>query len=586
MMRMSQLFNQTLRELPTEAASTGNQFLQRAGYIRPVGTNLFVLNPLGHRSLQKMINIIRQELARLDGQEIILPSLINADVLIRSAGQSDFGVEMLDVWEPFSQHFYYASSSLANLPDLIQHSVRSHRQIPRILYQIQRKMLHSRQNRAGLLSAREGTRLETFSLDKDQAAAEKQFEQLVQAYQNICKRCALPVSMVAFYYPSPNPQSGFEFILLHPQGDIPMLHCPACGYLVNQASATAEKQSSNTESLHPLEKVHTPHTKTIAELAKFLGVPAARTAKAVFMTATLFENGEKIEKVVMAILRGDMELNETKLTRVVHAWSLRPSTDAEIQSIGAVPGFASPVGLKDALIVVDDLIPFEANLVAGANEVDYHFRNVNYDRDFHAKIIADITLVKAGDGCPRCNQLLTNQSGFLLGRVMNPSDSLSISTACYFQDENGDQKPILVGSGWLDLERILGGLAESSNDDYGLILPVTLSPYQVHLIVLPSKKSDQPIKVAETLYQDLQRARIEVLFDDRSESAGVKFNDADLLGFPLRITVAEKSLSQGQIEFKIRRESEKTTVPLEDALPHTLHTLLRLEREIAQSLKQ
>ncbi len=585
-MRMSQLFNQTLRELSTEGASIGNQFLQRAGYIRPVGTNLFVLNPLGNRSLQKMINIIRQELICLDGQEIILPSLITGDVLIKNAGQSDFGVEMLDVLEPGSQHFYYASSSLFNLPELIQHSIRSHRQIPRILYQIQPKMLHSRPNRAGLLSARSLTRLETFSLDKDQATATQQFERLVQAYQNIFKRCTLPVVKVAFHFTSSNPQSGLEFVFLHPQGDTPLLLCPTCGYLVNQASATSEKQKSNTEPLNTLEKVHTPHTKTIADLAQFLGVPASRTAKAVFMTATLFENGEKVEKVVMAVLRGDMDLNETKLARVVHAWSLRPSTDAEIQSIGAVPGFASPVGLKDALIVVDDLIPRETNLVAGANEVDYHFRNVNYGRDFHAKFIADITLVKAGDACAECHQPLINQSGFLLGRVTIPSDSLSTSSACYFQDENGEQKPIVVGSGWLDLERVLGGLAEISNDTYGLILPVTLSPYQVHLVVLPSKKSDQPLEVAETLYQELQRARIEVLYDDRSESAGVKFNDADLLGFPLRITVAEKSLSQGQIEFKIRRESEKTAVPVEDALPHTLHTLLRLEREIAQSLKQ
>lgn len=583
-MRLSQLFNQTLRESPTEINLPGNTFLQRAGYIRQVGTNLFILNPLGYRSLQKIINIVRQELAGLDGQEVALPSFMSADVLIKNNTQSVWGLEMLDVSESSSHHLYYPSSDLFYLPDLIQHSIRSHRQLPRILYQIQPKMLPGRQNRTGLLSARAVTRLETFFLDKDPAAANQQYQRLVQTYQNIFGRCTLPVSVVTFNCPSPHPQSGSEFIFLHPQGDTPLLHCPSCGYLYQQAFATAKKQTPDPELIKPLEKVHTPHTKTIAELANFLGVPATQTAKAVFMTATLFENGEKVEKVVMAILRGDMDLNETKLGRVVNAWSLHSSTDAEIQSIGAVPGFASPVGLKDALVVVDDLIPQTPNLIAGANEVDYHFANVNYGRDFQAKIVADITSVNVGDACPECHQPLTNQSGFLLGRVNAPSDSISTNTDCYFQDENGDQKPILIGSAWLDLERLLGGLAETSHDEFGLILPMTLSPYQVHLVVLPSKKSNQPIEFAETLYKDLQRARIEVLFDDRNESAGVKFNDADMLGCPVRITVAEKSLSQGQIEFKIRREQEKTSVPMEDALPHTMHTLLRLEREIAQSL--
>lgn len=583
-MRMSQLFNQTLREAPAEINLPGNTFLQRAGYIRQVGTNLFVLNPLGQRSLQKIISIVRQELAGLDGQEIKLPALISADVLLRNNAQSVLGIEIMDLSESSSHHLYYTNSSLFYVPDLIQHSIRSHRQLPRILYQIQPKMLPGRLNRAGLLSAREVTRLETFPLDKDPAAAGQHTQRLVQAFQNIMKRCTLPVSIVAFNYPSPYSQSGYEFIFLHPQGDTPLLHCPSCGILYPQASVTAKKQMPEPETLKPLEKVHTPHTKTIAELAAFLGVPAARTAKAVFLTATLFENGEKVEKVVMAILRGDMELNETKLRRAINAWSVRPSTDAEIQSIAAVPGFASPVGLKDALVVVDDLIPQTHNLVAGANEADYHLRNVNYGRDFQAKIVTDLTSVNAGDACPECHQALTNQSGFLLGRINAPSDSLSTNSACYFQDENGDQKPILVGSAWLDLERFLAVLAETSHDEFGLILPLTLSPYQVHLVVLPSKKSNQPIEFAETLYKDLQRARIEVLYDDRNESAGVKFNDADMLGCPIRITVAEKSLSQGQIEFKIRREQEKTSVPMEDALTHSMHTLLRLEREIAQSL--
>ena len=583
-MRMSLLFNQTLRELPADTITPGNQSLQRAGYIREVATNFFILNPLATRSLQKMKNMIRQELNCLNGQEVNIPSLLSPEILTKRSILSVLDIDIHDVSDSSSHLMSFASTVYRDLADLLQHAIRSYRQLPRLLYQIQPRMLNGRQNRTGLLTARSVTRLEAFFLDKDQSGATQKYQQLIQTFQNIFKRCTLPVSMVEYDYQQPKPQSGFEFIFLHPQGDIALLHCESCGYRVNQASASAKKQPTEPEPFKSLEKVYTPNTKTIEDLAKFLNIPAFRTAKAVFMTATMIEQGEKIEKVVMAIVRGDMDLNENKLARVINAWRMRPSSELEIQSIGAIPGFASPVGLKDVLIVVDDLIPNSANLVAGANENDYHLKYVNYGRDFQAKIIADITTVKTGDACPQCNQPLSEQSGFLVGKINSPDTHLASETGCNFQDESGESKPIFIGSAWLDLERILGGVAEISNDNYGLIWPISLTPYQIHLVVLPSKNTDQPQVVADNLYQELQRARIEVLYDDRKESPGVKFNDADLLGIPLRITVAEKSLLKGQVEFKIRHEKEKTTVPLEDVLPQTMHTLLRLEREIAQSL--
>ncbi|PKO06123.1 MAG: proline--tRNA ligase [Chloroflexi bacterium HGW-Chloroflexi-3] len=583
-MRMSQLFNQTLREFPADATTPGNQLLQRAGYVRQVATNIFFLNPLATRSLQKIKNMIRQELIRHNGQELSIPALLSGEMLTNRSDQSFLDVDMLDVSDSSNHQMYLASLAHHYLADLIQHSIRSHRQLPRLLFQIQPRTLNGRQNRAGLLSTRSVTRLETFLLDKDQSGATQQFQQLVQSFQNIFKQCNLPVSVVEFDYQQPKPQSGLDFVFLHLQGDTTLLHCESCGYRVNLAFASAVKQPFEPEPFESLKKVHTPNTKTIEDLAKFLEIPASRTAKAVFITATMIEKGEKIEKVVMAIVRGDMDLNESKLAKVINAYTIRSSSDLEIQSIGAIPGFASPVGLKDALIVVDDLIPNSPNLVAGANEKDYHFKHVNYGRDFQANIIADITEVETDAACPQCNQPLSEQSGFLVGKVTFPDTLLASETGCNFQDETGELKPIFIGSAWFDLERILAGVAEISNDDYGLIWPFSLTPYQVHLVVLPSKNTDQPQVVAESLYQELQRARIEVLYDDRKESPGVKFNDADLVGIPLRITVAEKSLSQGQVEFKIRHQKEKQTVPLEDVLPQTMHTLLQLERGIAQSL--
>jgi prolyl-tRNA synthetase len=583
-MRMSQLFNQTQRELPADANTPGNQFLQRAGFIREVASNVYVLNPLANRSLQKIKNMIQQELNCLNGQEMNIPSILSSEIFTKKPIHPFLDVDLQEFTDSNSHHMYLTSTSHHILAELIQHSIRSHRQLPRLLYQIQPKMLNGRLNRNGLLSARSVTRLETFILDKEQNSGTQQYQQLIQIFQNVFKRCTMPVSSVKFDYQQPKPQSGFEFIFLHPQGDTTLFHCESCGYLVNQTSARAVKQPTEPEPIKSLEKVHTPNTKTIEDLAKFLDIPASRTAKAVFMTATMVENGGKTEKVVMAIIRGDMDLNESKLERVINAWHMRPSSDVEIQSIGATPGFASPVGLKDALIVVDDLIPNSSNLVAGANETDYHLKHVNYGRDFQAKIIADITTVKTGEACPQCNRSLSEQSGFLVGKINSPDTHLASETGCNFQDESGELKPIFIGSAWLDLERILGGVAEMSNDNYGLIWPISLTPFQVHLVVLPSKNTDQPQVLADNLYLDLQRARIEVLYDDRKESPGVKFNDADLLGIPLRITVAEKSLSQGQVEFKIRHEKEKTTVLLDDVLPQAMHSLLRMEREIAQSL--
>ncbi len=303
------------------------------------------------------------------------------------------------------------------------------------------------------------------------------------------------------------------------------------------------------------------------------------------MTATFAEGEKEVQRVVMAIVRGDMDLNETKLTNAIKAKDMRPATEDEIQSIGAVPGFASPIGLQKGLIVVDDLIPVSPNLVAGANKADTHYMNVNYGRDFSAAIVSDLVSARDGDACPNCGQPLYSERGIEVGNIFQLGTRYSDAMGCTFQDENGALKPVIMGSYGIGVGRLFGCVAEQYHDDYGLILPASIAPFQVHLIVLPSKNSDEPVKVAEKLYQDLMRARIDVLYDERSESAGIKFNDADLIGIPLRITVAEKALKEGAVEFKLRREKEKMLVPVEDAIPRTMETLLQLDREIAQKVK-
>lgn len=581
-MRMSQLLNLTLREAPGDPPTPGNQLLLRAGYIRQMANGIFASLPLGRRSLQKLEHITRQELSNLGVQEVNLPALVPGD----QASDIFFDPDSLQVNDSDRHTWSLNATSEPYLTDLVKHIVRSHRNLPRVLFQIQTKFLNDSQFHSAYQSSRTVTRVEVFSLDKDNENAANQYNNLNRAFQNILKRCKLPIKAIAVTPHSNIPIKGTEFYYLYAHGDANLLHCSHCDYWSNQKNATSFKSDSIPEPLHPLEKVYTPNTKTIEDLAKFLGIPTSRTAKAVFMTATMLENGVEIEKGIMAIIRGDMELDQYKLARAIKAKKIRASTETEIQSIGAVPGFASPVGLTKGLIIVDDLIPNSYNLVAGANLVDYHLNNVNYGRDYQPQIITDITLCKEGDPCPHCRQPLEMDHGFQIGKMTEPDQHLSLTSGCNFQDENGELKPVIIGSAWFDLDRILGCVAEEHNDQFGLILPLPMAPYQIHLVLLPSKNSDQPLEFAEKLYQDLQNARMDVLYDDRKESPGIKFNDADLIGVPLRITVAEKSLNQGHVEFKLRQEKEKFSVPVEDAVSTCMHNLLKLEREIAQTVSK
>ncbi len=318
-----------------------------------------------------------------------------------------------------------------------------------------------------------------------------------------------------------------------------------------------------------------------------LDIPESKTAKAVFMMAAKqTEEGEE-ESLVFAIVRGDMELNETKLVNAVGAKSLRPAEESEIQACGAVPGYASPVGLKDILVVVDDLIPESPNLVAGANEEGFHFKNVNYGRDFTADIVADIAAAQDGDACPSCGAALKAVRGVEVGNIFKLGTWYSEAVDATYQDGDGNEKPIVMGSYGIGSGRLLASVAEEYNDDYGLIMPITISPYEVHLVELAGKKdeSGEVKKTAEQLYEDLIAAGLEVLFDDRDESPGVKFNDADLIGVPLRLTVGHRALKEGGIEAKLRHESEKSTIPLDEAVEKVKDIIQGLYQDVQDNLK-
>lgn len=580
-MRMTELFNLTLRPKPELDILPGNQFLERAGWFHRIENGIFSKQPLAILTQKKIENQIRQELSKLTAQEVAIPYL-SSENPVNFFNYAFYGNHITQTSDG-SKKSHFSNLPLAGISDLVQHTVRSHRHLPRTLFQFGEKRFFQSQHNSGVFSSIQRTHADIISLCKNNAEAHHQFEQLLSAFDVIFKKCMLPISMVHFNYKNPLVRLGTEFVYFHPQGDTTLLTCPACSYRANSKYAEHRKGVEKNDEVLPLEKVHTPGTKTIADLSNFLEIPTSKTAKAVFMAATFFEDFQFIEKTVLAVVRGDQELNENKLLQALDAIKLRPAIDEEIHALGAVAGYGSPIGVKKGLIVVDDLIPLSTNLVAGANENDYHFKNVNYGRDYKADRIADIAQVQAGDPCPECQHPLEEQSGFVIARADLPSEAIGNQNNCKFQDEDGELKPILIGFSWIDLDRVLGSVAENSHDDYGLIVPYSLAPFQVHLVVLPSKTSSEPVEQAEQLYLDLTRTRIPVLFDDRKESPGVKFNDADLIGLPLRITIAEKTLSQGVAEFKLRSEKEKFTVPLEDVIPRAMQILLQMDRAILQN---
>lgn len=586
-MRMSSLLSQTLREAPSDAEISSHQLLVRAGYIRQLAAGIFTSMPLAKRSLTKIENIMRDEMNKIGGQELSMPVVHPAEIWKATGRWEKVGPEMGRFQDRNGRDMVLAMTHEEAVVAIVKDEVQSYRQLPMMIYHIQTKWRDDPRPRAGLIRVREFTMKDSYSLDRDWEGLDLQYARHYQAYFNIFGRCKLPVIAVESDVGMMGGNMAHEYMYLTPVGEDTLLICDACGYSANRQVAAFQKVKSTPEKPAKREKVPTPEMKTIADLAAFMGIPESKTAKAVFMMAAKQTEEGEAETLVFAIVRGDMDLNETKLTNALGAKSLRPAEEEEIAASGAVPGYASPVGLKDIIVVVDDLIPESSNLVAGANQEGYHFKNVNYGRDFEADIVADIAAAQDGDACPNCAEAMRALRGVEVGNIFKLGTWYSEAVGATFQDANGEEKPVVMGSYGIGSGRLLASVAEEYHDEYGLIMPITVAPYQVHLVELSGKKeqSGEIREISEKLYRDLQAAGIEVLFDDRDESPGVKFNDADLIGIPLRLTVGHRALQEGGIEAKVRAESDKRSIPLDQVVAQTLEIIQGMYQEITSSLK-
>ncbi len=603
-MRMSKLFGQTLREAPAEAEIASHQLLLRAGFIRQLAAGIFDYLPLARRSLTKIENLMRREIEAIGGQEITMPFVQPASIWKESGRWYEIDAEMGRFKDRSGREMALAMTHEEALTDLVRRDLRSYRQLPLLLFHIQTKWRDDPRPRAGLIRVREFTMKDSYSLDADWEGLDKQYKAHYQAYFNIFHRCGLPAIAVESDVGMMGGKMAHEFIYLTAVGEDTIILCDSCGYAANRQVAQFKKGDAPLEAALPLKKIATPGCKTIEDLANFLDISSSKTAKAVFLVAIHQEQnpvstsagpGESNRSIdssfVFAIVRGDMEVNETKLANVLKAKELRPATEEEIRSTGAQPGYASPVGLdKNAgsmpiVIVVDDLIPHSPNLVAGANEEGFHLMNVNYERDYRADIVVDIAGAQSGNLCPICGNPLRAERGVEVGNIFKLGTRYSEALGCTFLDQNGESRPVVMGSYGIGSGRLLACIAEAYHDGAGLMWPVTVAPYAVHLVILAGKDQDDSTKAtAEKLYNDLWDNRIETLYDDRFESPGVKFNDADLIGLPIRLTVSQRSLSAGGIEFKRRDRSEKQVIPLPEVIQFVKTEIIRMETTIENSV--
>jgi prolyl-tRNA synthetase len=575
-MKMSHMFGTTLRQAPADAEVASHQLLVRAGFIRQLSAGVYSLMPLGWRAVDKIEDIMRAEINAIGGQEILMPVVHTADIWKETGRWYTWGQEMSRFRDRKERDMALGPTHEEVVTDLARREIQSYKQLPMLVYHIQTKWRDDSRPRAGLIRVREFTMKDSYSLDVDEAGLDKQYRAHYQAYFNIFRRCDLPVVAVKSDVGLMGGSLAHEYMYLTPVGEDTLLLCDKCGYRANRQIAVFKKPTPEKEKPGKLEKVATPNTATIEDLARFLEIPKAKTAKALFMMAKISEGDKESQKLIFAVVRGDMEVNENKLANAVKAVELRPAHAEEIAAIGAVAGYASPINLKGALVVVDDLIPDSPNLVAGANETGYHYINVNFGRDYRADIVADLAAAEEGHPCPNCGAPLRSSRGIEVGNIFKLGTFYSQAMGANYLDKDGKAQPITMGSYGIGSGRLLACVAEEHRDDKGLIWPMSIAPYDVHLLALRGGGEQ-----AEALYAELQAAGLDVLFDERDESPGVKFNDADLIGLPIRLTVGERSLKEGGAELKLRHAEEKRLVKLDEVLA----VVTRTKEELLAAIK-
>ena len=550
-MRATNLYAPTLRNTPAEAEIASHQLMYRAGLIRKSAGGMYSYLPLAWRTIRKIEQIIREEMDAAGGQEIMMPILQPSELWEESGRWGAYGAEMIRVKDRHDREFCMGPTHEEMITALVRDELRSYKQLPVLLYQIQDKFRDERRPRFGVMRSREFIMKDLYSFDKDIEGMNESYRKMSVAYTNIFTRCGLDFRAVEADSGAIGGGHSEEFTVLAPEGESRIACCDACSYAASDEKAALRPIDAPDEAELPLEKVATPHTSTIALLAEYLKIPVEKTIKAVAYQT-------EDDTLILAFLRGDHEVNEIKLANAVPgARELRMADEDAIRAVGGCPGFMSPIGIKEGThIVVDETAMRMHNAVSGANEADFHYMNVNPKRDFGAVTVADIRLVEEGDACPVCEQgHLHIGRGIEAGQIFALGTKYSEAMGATFLDEAGKAQPMQMGCYGIGVGRTMAAAIEQNHDEHGIIWPRAIAPYEVVVVAVNAKVEEQ-LAYAEAIYEELRAAGIDVLLDDRRERAGVKFNDCDLIGYPVRIAIGPKTIENGSIEVKVRRTGE------------------------------
>ena len=565
----------TLREVPNEAELASHILLLRGGMIRKLASGIYGYMPLGWRSIRKIENIIREEMDKSGSQEVLMSAIQPAELWQESKRWFAYGPEMWRVKDRHEREFCLGPTHEEIFTDIVRNEISSHRQLPVNLYQIQTKYRDEARPRFGLMRSREFIMKDAYSFDKDEEGLDESYKEMYETYERIFTRCGLTFRAVEADTGAIGGSNSHEFTAISEVGESEITYCNACKMAATTEKAeVADEYSEEDVKEIPLEKIYTPNTKTIAEVAQYLDIDEKKTIKALLFV-THNDQGEK-SGYAIAFIRGDRELNEVKLINAlgIHEHQIEFADEAEIaDATGAVGGFTGPIGLVNCTVVIDSELTKLKNLCAGANEKNYHIKNVNYGRDYKGDIIADIKTLKANDPCPKCGAPVKHARGIEVGQVFKLGTKYSDSMGAVYKDENQKDKPIVMGSYGIGVSRTLAAIIEQNHDENGIIWPMPVAPYEV-MITVVKVKDDVQMELAEKMYDELVEAGIEVLLDDRDERVGVKFKDADLLGVPIRITVG-KGATNKIVEYKLRRDVEKVELHMEEAIEKAKKTVLK-----------
>lgn len=565
-MKLSKMHLKTLREVPSEAELPSHVLLLRTGMIRKLVSGVYGFMPLGWRTLKKIEDIVRDEMDKTGAQEILMSAIQPSELWQESGRWFAYGPELWRLKDRHGREFCLGPTHEEIFTDIIRNDVSSYRQLPLNLYQIQTKYRDEARPRFGLMRSREFIMKDAYSFDRDQEGLDKSYQEMYEAYEKIFTRCGLTFRPVEADTGAIGGSNSHEFTAISEVGESEIAYCEHChmAATTERAEVTDAAPQDDIEML-PLEKKLTPGTKTIEDVANFLGLDKKQTIKALLFVK--YDDEGNKDGYVAAFVRGDRELNEIKLVNALgipeHAIEFADESEMS-QATGCVGGFTGPMGLHDCTIVVDSELPGLKNMCAGACEEDHHYINMNYGRDYEGDIIADIKTLLEGDPCPICGAPVKHARGIEVGQVFKLGTKYSEAMGAYYKDENQEEKPIVMGCYGIGVSRTMAAIVEQHHDENGIIWPMSVAPY--HVIISLVKPGDETqAKVAEDIYEQLGAAGVEVMLDDRDERPGVKFKDADLLGIPVRITVG-RGAADGVVEYKLRRDAEKEELPVSEAI--------------------